>query len=127
MDIGTCDRCMRDARHLIAGHDSFGVHVVNVCAYGCENSKSVAKEETETLRMANSSKVVEKYFRVFDQACKKEGRALEILEGWEHKEKMTEIFVVLEHSSKAPEQIDLLSNDYIYYETEIMANESLDD
>lgn len=72
-------------------------------------------------------RVVVKYYRVFDQAFKQKERALEILEGWEHKEKMYEIFVVLDQTIEAPEELDLLSNDYSYYETEKIANEYIDD
>ncbi|PGV00807.1 hypothetical protein [Bacillus cereus] len=38
--IGDCDLCGEDNRYVEHGKDAFGVHVIDYCAYGCNNEKS---------------------------------------------------------------------------------------
>lgn len=38
--IGDCDLCGEDNRYVEHGKDTFGVHVIDHCAYGCNNEKS---------------------------------------------------------------------------------------
>lgn len=38
--IGDCDLCGEDNRYVEHGKDTFGVHVIDYCAYGCNNEKS---------------------------------------------------------------------------------------
>lgn len=40
MKIDECDYC-GEQRYITEGKDSFGVHVVNLCAYGCNDNRSI--------------------------------------------------------------------------------------
>jgi hypothetical protein len=37
--ISDCDLCGEDNRYVEHGKDTFGVHVIDYCAYGCNNEK----------------------------------------------------------------------------------------
>lgn len=39
--IGTCDHCLEDNRYLEVGYDNFDVPVVDICAYGCDDKRSI--------------------------------------------------------------------------------------
>jgi hypothetical protein len=39
--ISDCDLCGEDNRYVEHGKDTFGVHVIDYCAYGCNNEKKV--------------------------------------------------------------------------------------
>ncbi|MEK4487963.1 hypothetical protein MHH81_20865 [Psychrobacillus sp. FSL H8-0484] len=77
--------------------------------------------------MENNSKRAVRYFLVFDQAFKEEKKASEVLEGWEHKEKIYEVYIILDDTSDAPDQIDLLTNDYSYFRSKELAMEFIND
>jgi hypothetical protein len=36
--IGTCDLCDQE-RNVTECHDSFGVHVMDICEYGCNDER----------------------------------------------------------------------------------------
>lgn len=38
--IGDCDLCGENNCYVEHGKDAFGVHVIDYCAYGCNNEKS---------------------------------------------------------------------------------------
>jgi hypothetical protein len=38
--ISDCDLCGEDNRYVEHEKDTFGVHVIDYCAYGCNNEKS---------------------------------------------------------------------------------------
>lgn len=44
--IGECDLCSK-ARYLTEGKDRFDVHVMDVCAYGCNDMRSVPSNDPE--------------------------------------------------------------------------------
>lgn len=79
----------------------------------------------EWRKMGKSLRVVI-YFRVFDTAFKTKERALEVLDGWEHKEKLSEVFVILD-TIEEPEEINLLDNDFPYYRKEAHALERIEE
>ena len=41
MKIGNCDNCCTDDRYVKAGYDSFDVHVVDICFYGCGDPRNI--------------------------------------------------------------------------------------
>lgn len=65
----------------------------------------------------------ETYYQAFDTAFKTIQAAEKVLEGWEHKERMKEVFVILEGDS--PECIDLFDRDYPHYYHIDAANEHI--
>ncbi|MGN4128100.1 hypothetical protein ACMGD3_24300 [Lysinibacillus sphaericus] len=44
MRIGECDLC-EEQRYLAEGRDAFGIHVLNLCAYGCSDNRSIPQNE----------------------------------------------------------------------------------
>lgn len=44
---GECDLCQSDDRLVVEGNDSFGVHVLNVCAFGCSDARSIPPTNPE--------------------------------------------------------------------------------
>lgn len=42
--IGICDFCYQENRYVDEGYDAFGVHVVDLCAYGCNDERSIPSE-----------------------------------------------------------------------------------
>lgn len=52
--IGECNHCLEVNRNLTPGHDCFGVHVVDVCAYGCNDNRSINFGEYDEMKMPNS-------------------------------------------------------------------------
>ena len=52
--IGECDHCLEVNRNLTPGHDSFGVHVVDVCAFGCNDNRSINTGECEEMKIPHS-------------------------------------------------------------------------
>lgn len=69
--------------------------------------------------------VAETYFRVFDTAFSTEEKAIVLLNGWEHKEDVHKIFVVLDTPRNKPLEINLIENDYPYYCTLCLAAEHI--
>lgn len=49
MRIGDCDLCSKEHRYITEGRDSFGVHVLDVCAYGCDDERSIPKDVCDEL------------------------------------------------------------------------------
>lgn len=59
-------------------------------------------------------KKIQEFHRVFDTACQSRKAAESILEGWEHKESISPVYVIVD-SKEIPETINLLDNDYPNY------------
>ncbi|MEK6190631.1 MAG: hypothetical protein N2A99_06545 [Carnobacterium alterfunditum] len=59
--------------------------------------------------------IVRKYYRVFDIACATEEIASKILEGWEHKESMSIVYLVTDANETPDDEINLLDNDYSHF------------
>ena len=47
MRIGNCDLCHEEHRYISEGKDSFGVHVLNLCSYGCADERSIPQNTVE--------------------------------------------------------------------------------
>ncbi|KAA8473031.1 hypothetical protein FYW06_28025 [Bacillus paranthracis] len=45
LNVGMCDVCNEDNRYLKKGIDSFEVHVMDHCAFGCSDERSVVKKK----------------------------------------------------------------------------------
>lgn len=58
---------------------------------------------------------IELYHRIFDTAYQNKLDAERVHEGWEHKESIRDVFVLLDESAPKPDSIDLLYNDHPYY------------
>ncbi|MGX5430327.1 hypothetical protein [Bacillus cereus] len=48
--IGECDMCGNPERYITHGKDSFGVHVMNYCTFGCSDERSVMKEGKKKMK-----------------------------------------------------------------------------
>lgn len=75
-------------------------------------------------------KKIQEFHKVFDTACHTREVAETILEGWEHKESISPVYVIVD-SKKIPETINLLDNDYPCYHsmseaTDHMLEEEMD-
>ena len=69
--------------------------------------------------------IIKKYHQVFDTACKTKERAEEILEGWEHKERIKPVYMIFNSTDIQEEEIHLLDLDYPHYHTVEEANDFL--
>jgi hypothetical protein len=72
--------------------------------------------------VVNMLKVVKGY-RVFDEFCINKSDALEILEGWEHKEKVTTVYAVT--GCEINERINLLEERITCFDSYESANDCL--
>lgn len=66
------------------------------------------------------AKVV-KYYEVYDIGYKTESAAKKALEGWEHKEKVNEIYAVV--TGSVPSEINFADNDYPHFRSKAQAEE----
>lgn len=48
--IGECDMCGNAERYITHGKDSFGVHVMNYCTFGCLDERSVMKRGEKNMK-----------------------------------------------------------------------------
>lgn len=68
---------------------------------------------------------IQKYYNVFNLLFLNESDALNILKGWEHKEKVTEVYAIIE--DETIDQINLDIDNVSYFKQYEQANEYLKD
>jgi hypothetical protein len=70
--ISDCDLCGEDNRYVEHGKDTFGVHVIDYCAYGCNNEKVMLIFENLNGYVQIDRNLKEDYLKGILQGLKKE-------------------------------------------------------
>lgn len=72
--ISDCDLCGEDNRYVEHGKDTFGVHVIDYCAYGCNNEKVMLIFENLNGYVQIDRNLKEDYLKGILQGLKKKER-----------------------------------------------------